>query len=170
MRVPNTFRLLTLFICALAFGDVWAAAPAPLNERAPALVLRDVEGRMHDLSDYRGKVVLINFWATWCEPCRMEMPSMQRLSEKLTGKRFALLAVNLDEPEARVRAFLKQIHFDEPVLLDVNKSIAKRWGARVLPTTFVVGPDGRVRYRLVGEMDWSSDSALAIVSELLAGT
>ena len=95
---------------------------------------------------------------------------MQRLSEKLTGKRFALLAVNLDEPEARVRAFLKQIHFDEPVLLDVNKSIAKRWGAQVLPTTFVVGPDGRVRYRLVGEMDWSSDSALAIVSELLART
>src|SRR5262245_19818474 len=71
----------------------------------PSLELKDLEGRQHRLSDYRGKVVLINFWATWCGPCRDEMPSIQELKNKLAGRPFVVLAVNLDEPESRIRGF-----------------------------------------------------------------
>jgi thiol-disulfide isomerase/thioredoxin len=133
------------------------------------LALKDIEGRLHNLSAYRGKVVLINFWATWCEPCRQEMPSIQRLRDKLAGKPFVVLAVNVDEPEARVRNFLSQTGLDLPVLLDPNKSVTREWGARVLPATFIVGPDGRLRYRLLGDMDWSNGSAAAVISELISG-
>jgi thiol-disulfide isomerase/thioredoxin len=136
---------------------------------APALALTDIEGRAHDLSAYRGKVVLLNFWATWCEPCRQEMPSIQRLRDKLAGKPFAAIAINVDEPEARVRLFIKQTGFDLPVLLDPNKTITRTWGVRVLPVTFIVGKDGRVRYRLIGDLDWSSDRVVGLISELLAG-
>jgi thiol-disulfide isomerase/thioredoxin len=131
--------------------------------------LKDLEGRAHDLAAYRGKVVLVNFWATWCEPCRQEMPSIQRLSEKLAGKPFVVLAVNVDEPESRVRNFLNETRFDLPVLLDANKSVTRQWGARLLPVTFIVGPDGRVRYRLLGEMDWSSQTTVTLISALMAG-
>jgi thiol-disulfide isomerase/thioredoxin len=141
----------------------WGGGPAP------SLALKDLEGRAHDLAAYRGKVVLVNFWATWCEPCRQEMPSIQRLSEKLAGKPFVVLAVNVDEPESRVRNFLKETRFDLPVLLDANKSVTRNWGARLLPVTFVVGPDGRVRYRLLGEMDWSSENTVTLISALMAG-
>jgi cytochrome c biogenesis protein CcmG, thiol:disulfide interchange protein DsbE len=136
---------------------------------APALALKDLEGREHHLADYRGKVVLVNFWATWCEPCRQEMPSIQRLSAKLSGKPFVVLAVNVDEPAARIRKFLMDTGFDQPVLLDVNKSVTKQWSARVLPVTFIVGPDGRLRYRLLGEMDWSSQSVVTLIAGLMAG-
>ncbi|MGZ5089900.1 MAG: TlpA family protein disulfide reductase [Burkholderiales bacterium] len=141
----------------------WGGGPAP------GLALKDLEGRAHDLAAYRGKVVLVNFWATWCEPCRQEMPSIQRLSEKLAGKPFVVLAVNVDEPESRVRNFLNDTRFDLPVLLDANKSVTRQWGARILPVTFIIGPDGRVRYRLLGEMDWSSQTTVTLITALMAG-
>lgn len=148
--------------------------PAPVlapwgGGQAPALTLKDSEGKTVNLTDLRGKVVLVNFWATWCEPCRQEMPSMQRLRDKLARKPFAVLAVNVDEPETRVRNFLNQSRLDLTVLLDPNKSATRAWGARVLPVTYIVGPDGRLRYRVVGEMDWDSEQAVGLISELIAG-
>jgi thiol-disulfide isomerase/thioredoxin len=134
---------------------------------APELALRDVEGRPHNLAAYRGKVVLINFWATWCEPCRQEMPSIQRLRDRLAGKPFAVLAVNVDEPDARVRQFLKQTALDLPILMDPNKVATRGWGVRVLPVTFIVGPDGRVRYRFVGDLDWNSDTVVGVIAGLM---
>jgi thiol-disulfide isomerase/thioredoxin len=133
----------------------------------PELALRALEGPAHRLADYRGRVVLVNFWATWCEPCRDEMPSMQRLKEKLAGRPFAVLAVNLDEPEARVRTFLSQMKVDFTVLLDPGRKAARSWNARILPASFLVGPDGRIRYSVVGEIDWDHDGAVSRVSELL---
>ena len=139
----------------------WAGGPAP------ALVLKDLKGDLHRLGDYRGKVVLINFWATWCGPCRDEMPSIQRLKEQLAGRPFAVLAVNLDEPESRIRKFLSQEKLDLPILLDVGKKAARAWQARILPASFVVGPDGKVRYSLVGEVNWDNEHIVARISELL---
>jgi peroxiredoxin len=97
------------------------------------------------------------------------MPSMQRLRDRLARKPFVVLAVNVDEPEARVRNFLNQSRLDLTVLLDPNKSVTRAWGARVLPVTFIVGPDGRLRYRVVGEMDWDNEQAVSLISELIAG-
>lgn len=158
--------------CALlALTPVRAAsALAPWGGgAAPGLVLKDVDGATHDLARYRGKVVLINFWATWCEPCRQEMPSIQRLREKLSGKPFVVLAVNVDEPDARVRRFLSETRLDLTVLLDPNKTVTRGWSVRVMPTTFIVGPDGRIRYRLVGDLDWNNDTVLGLISQLIAG-
>ena len=135
----------------------------------PALALKDVGGVAHDLARYRGKVVLINFWATWCEPCREEMPSLQRLRESLPEKAFAVLAINVDEPDARVRRFLEETRLDLTVLLDPNKTVTRAWGVRVMPTTFVVGPDGRIRYRLLGETDWSADAIVTTMTQLING-
>jgi peroxiredoxin len=161
-----------LFLLGSMFAGAAQAAPALTpwgGGPAPALALRDLEGRAHSLGAYRGKVVLINFWATWCEPCRLEMPSIQRLRERLGDKGFAVLAVNVDEPDARVRQFLKQTGLDLTVVMDPNKTVTRNWGVRYLPVTFIVGPDGRVRYRVVGDLDWDSDTVVGVISQLLSG-
>ncbi|HUP96045.1 MAG TPA: TlpA disulfide reductase family protein [Burkholderiales bacterium] len=136
---------------------------------APALVLKDIAGRSHDLTQYRGNVVLVNFWATWCEPCRHEMASIQTLKERLAGKPFVALAVNVDEPEARVRNFVAQTRLALPVLVDTNKTVTRAWGVRVLPATYIIGPDGRMRYRLLGDMDWNNDATIGLLSQLMGG-
>jgi peroxiredoxin len=141
--------------------------PSPWSGPTPKLTLRDLDGKAHDLAAYRGKVVLVNFWATWCEPCRLEMPSIQRLGDKLSQDRFVVLAVNVDEPETRVRTFLQQTGLRLPVLLDMNKVATRQWGARVLPATFIVGPEGRIRYRVLGDMDWGSQNAVDLISKLM---
>ena len=133
----------------------------------PALALRDVDGRAYRLEDYRGKVVLVNFWATWCEPCRDEMPSMQRLRDSLAGRPFEVLAVNLGEPPSRIRAFLEKVPLEFPVLLDGDTATAKAWKARILPASFVVGPDGAIRYSHLGELDWTEQRARHAIGRLL---
>ncbi|MCK7496923.1 MAG: TlpA family protein disulfide reductase [Comamonadaceae bacterium] len=90
------------------------------GEATPELKLKDVEGRFHDLREYRGKVVLVNFWATWCEPCRDELPSMMRLRQRFAGRPFEVLAVDAGEGEARVKEFLQKMPLSFPVLLDTR--------------------------------------------------
>jgi thiol-disulfide isomerase/thioredoxin len=133
----------------------------------PPLVLQDLHGRTHRLADYRGKVVLVNFWATWCEPCREEMPSIERLRQSLAGKPFEVLAVNIGEPLGRIERFLEKMPLGFPMLLDRDTGAAKAWKARVVPATFLVGSDGRIRYVHYGELDWSSEPVRKRVAELL---
>ena len=135
---------------------------------APALELKDLDGRAHRLADYRGRVVLINFWATWCGPCRDEMPSIQRLKEKLGGRPFTVLAVNLDEPESRIRKFLSEMKVDFTVLLDPERKVARAWDARILPASFLIGPGGRIHYSLVGELEWDHELVVDRVRELFS--
>ena len=164
----NSLLRCTAF-CLLWLGSAATAADLKLwsGGPPPALALNDLDGRAHRLADYRGKVVLVNFWATWCGPCRDEMPSIQGLKDKLAGRPFAVLAVNLDEPESRIRKFLSQMKVDFTVLLDPERQVAKAWNARILPASFVIGPDGRIRYTLVGEINWDNEHVVARISELL---
>jgi peroxiredoxin len=136
----------------------------------PPLALQDLDGRLHRLEDYRGKVVLVNFWATWCEPCREEMPSMNRLRAALSGQPFEVLAVNLAESEGRIRRFMEQVPLEFPVLLDRDSAVAKSWRARLLPVSFLIGPDGRIRYSVLGEVDWTQERMRKIIQELLPAT
>jgi thiol-disulfide isomerase/thioredoxin len=164
----------------LAAALVLLAAPAaaqPKKEKelpkpwtggaTPALALADLQGKNHRLSDYRGKVVLVNFWATWCEPCREEMPSIERLRASLEGRPFAVLAVNLAEPESRIRKFLDTVPGGFTVLLDREGQTARAWQARMLPATYIVGPDGRIRYRHIGDLDWSKPEVRNLVLGLM---
>ncbi len=133
----------------------------------PPLALKDTSGGSHRLEDYRGKVVLVNFWATWCAPCREEMPSIGRLKKKLANRPFVVLAVNVDEPESRIRKFLEQTPLDFPTLLDPGGLATKAWKVRILPASFLIMPSGRVRYVVTGELDWAHEQVVRVVSELL---
>lgn len=135
----------------------WRGAPAP------ALALADHRGQHHTLTAYHGQVVLVNFWATWCEPCREEMPALQHLQDVLGKERFAVLAVNYGEAPERVQAFVHTVPVDFPLLLDRHTDVTKAWQVQVLPTSFVLGPDGTIRYRVVGVLDWGD---AAIVKQL----
>ncbi|MBI3375833.1 MAG: TlpA family protein disulfide reductase [Betaproteobacteria bacterium] len=133
----------------------------------PALALEDLHGRPVRLEGFKGKVVLVNFWATWCEPCRDEMPSIQRLRQELDGKAFEVVAVNVAEPRSRVEAFLERTKLDLPVLLDHSGDAARGWRARILPATFIVGPDGSIRYSHAGELAWDEPRIVELISALL---
>ena len=139
----------------------------PWSGATPPLELADLEGKRHRLADYRGKVVLVNFWATWCVPCREEMPSIERLRASLEGRPFAVLAVNLAEPESRIQKFLDAVPLRFAVLLDRDTQTTRAWQAKVLPATYIVGRDGKIRYRHVGELDWSKPEIRALVVELM---
>ncbi len=156
-------------LATLAFAAAAGAAELKpwTGGATPPLVLQDLHGRMHRLADYRGKVVLVNFWATWCEPCRDEMPSIERLRQSLAGKPFEVLAVNIGEPLGRIERFLEKMPLGFPMLLDRDTAAAKAWKARVVPATFLVGADGRIRYMHYGELDWSSEPVRKRVAELL---
>ena len=155
------------------------AAMAPVNRglqpyegdpSAPALALTGLDGRRYDLARYRGRVVLVNFWASWCPPCVREMPSMQRLEEKLRGKPFSILAVNTAESPQDVRAFLTRHHIDLPVMIDADGSTIKRWKAFVFPTSFVIDAGGHVRLGVYGEVAWDAPDAVGKITSLLPVT
>ena len=133
----------------------------------PPLALRDLKGKEHKLADYRGKVVVLNFWATWCDPCREEMPSMQRLQDKLAGKPFAIIAVDYGEGAPRVSDFLKTVPVRFTVLLDRDTSAATAWKVKVLPTTLVIDPEQKVRFVAVGDIGWDSEPVEGEIRKLL---
>jgi thiol-disulfide isomerase/thioredoxin len=161
-------KLALVFALALAATPVAAQGLKPWSGGAtPPLALSDLQGVKHRLADYRGKVVLINFWATWCVPCREEMPSIERLRASLEGRPFAVLAVNLAEPESRIRKFLEKVPVRFTVLIDQDTSTTRAWQAKVLPATYLVGPDGKIRYRHIGELDWSKPEVRAQIVALL---
>jgi len=135
----------------------------------PALALRDAGGNSVSLADYRGKVLLVNFWATWCEPCRDEMPSLERLQAQLAGKPFAIVAVNIGESESKVADFLERVKVGLKVLFDKDTSAAKLWKVRMLPATFVVGPRGDIRYWQAGEAQWDSPAVVSAMLRLMPG-
>jgi len=133
----------------------------------PPLALRDLDGKEHRLAEYKGKVVVLNFWATWCDPCREEMPSMQRLQDKLAGKPFAILAVDYGEGAPRIRDFLKNVPVRFTVLLDRDTSAATAWKVKVLPTTLVIDAAQRVRFVAVGDVGWDTPPVEAEIRKLL---
>jgi thiol-disulfide isomerase/thioredoxin len=137
-------------------------------EVAPVLVVKDVNGLEHNLAAATGRVVLVNFWATWCPPCRQEMPSLQRLAHRMEGKPFILLAIDSGEPNADVQAFLRTMPARFPVLLDPDSVVTMRWKVFAMPTTFLIDKRGRVRYVFSGGTEWDSGEALEHIQKLLS--
>jgi len=135
---------------------------------APDFSLKDLNGRVYRLSDFRGKIVFLNVWATWCPPCRMEMPSMERLYRRFKDREFVMLAISEDEDGAgAVRPFVEQLGLTFPILLDQGGVVPPRYGVTGYPETFVIDRDGQVIQHTIGPEDWQSDRAYAYFERLL---
>jgi peroxiredoxin len=127
---------------------------------APEFALKGEDGRTYRLADYRGKVVVLNFWATWCPPCRYEMPSMEHAHEKLKGENIVILAINVGEDANTIFAFTGQYPVSFPLPLDVDGSVTRKYPIVGLPTTFIIDSQGNVTHRAIGGRDWDSDQIL----------
>jgi thiol-disulfide isomerase/thioredoxin len=149
-----------------------AAQAAGFEKRAaspaPELRAQDLAGVPKTLADYRGKVVLLNFWASWCPPCLREMPSMERLRVKMAGRPLEIVALNSAEAPEDVNAYLARMKLGFPILLDPDGRNTKRWKVFALPTTFLLDAEGRVRYVLTGPTEWDDGEALAVIESMLA--
>ncbi|GAO35195.1 hypothetical protein SCT_0579 [Sulfuricella sp. T08] len=133
----------------------------------PPLALNDLNGKPLKLQDYRGKVVMVQFWATYCPPCLKEMPSMMRLQAKLAGKPFVILAVNMGETEKEVKDFLTRVNVDFTILMDSDGKALSAWKVFVAPSTFLVDPKGNIRYVLQGGAEWDEPEYLQKIVEML---
>lgn len=127
-------------------------------------------GVVKGIDDYSGEVVLLNIWATWCGPCRVEMPSMQRLEEALGPKGLRIVAVSIDDPgmEGRIRQFADEYGLTFEILYDAAGAIKQQYQTTGVPETFIIGRDGRIRRRIIGADDWSRPENVAYLERLLA--
>lgn len=142
--------------------------PHPGNDReAPVLSLPGLGGTQHSLSAYRGKVVLVNFWATWCAPCLIEMPGMQRLMSVMKDRPFAILAVNVKEAKATVWRFKNLLKVNFPALLDSDGAATEAWKVQFYPTSFLIDSEGNIRYTAYGMIDWGSDETRQLIEKLM---
>lgn len=159
--------VLLLVISSLAVAGVAKLKPFKANQKTPALVLKDLKGNTHDLSQYENQVVLVQFWATYCTPCRTEMPSMNRLQKKLQGKPFKILAVDMGEEKAEVMAFVKQVKPEFTILLDPDGTSIQQWKVFAAPANFIIGKDGKIKYTLYGGVEWDSKEIVDALIKLM---
>lgn len=120
------------------------------GDEAPDFLLMDLSGEERQLSDYKGKGVFLNFWGTWCEPCKEEMPHMEKMSQEYKEKGVEILAVNVGESDFQVRTFMEQYKLTFPIVIDSGKEVQKAYGINPLPTTFMINPEGKVEKIIVG--------------------
>jgi peroxiredoxin len=155
-------------IDSLSGMEIQSLFAIPQTPQAPDFTLTDANGETHTLSDYRGKIVIVNFWAVWCAPCRKEMPSMQRAWEKIQHKDAVMLAVNWGDNTESVDRFMESIdvNLEFPILLGGDKEMALEWSVKGLPTTFVIDPEGRLVYKVVGDIEWDDSKILEKVLHL----
>jgi peroxiredoxin len=149
---------------AAAFPVSRPAEPTPASD----LELLDLTGHPVRLHDLRGRVVLLNFWATWCAPCREEMPALETLTRELGPRGLAVVGVNFKESRREVEAFMKEYRLTFPTLLDGDGRVAERYQVFALPVTFLVDRRGRVVGIVLGIRDWVSSDARAYLGQLLA--
>lgn len=145
-----------------------AQRPWPKQSATPALRLPTPAGSAWSLGDAAGAVVLINFWATWCAPCREELPSLELLAHRHAADGLTVVAVNFRQGAGTVARFVEAEGLSLTVLLDADGAAAKAWGARVLPTTVVIDRRGRAAFSVVGEIDWAGAQARVWLAPLLA--
>ncbi len=149
------------------FEEMGVIKPSTRVE-APGFSLTSLDGSISALSDTRGKVVLLHFWATWCLPCKDEMPAIERLWEKFKGEDFIILAVAVDRGKPKkVRKFSKKHGITFPILLDPKGSTRKTYEVSALPTSYIIGKDGRISGKVLGAKEWDKAEAVSFFEELL---
>lgn len=162
------FKRITLMLLLVVMSTGLQASnlkPYTAKSATPPLKLQDLQGAIHNLDDYKGKVVLLQFWATYCTPCRKEMPSMNKMIKKMGDVPFKILAVDMGETKAEVEKFVSEVKPEFTILMDESgKSIAD-WRVFAAPSNFIIDPQGNIRYTLFGGVEWDSDE---LISQLKA--
>ncbi|MHB1213746.1 MAG: TlpA family protein disulfide reductase [Thiobacillus sp.] len=178
MKIRNRIAGAALVACCAFVPAAAYAADLPLLSHsltmqapkpAPALKLKDLDGKTLDLAQYKGKVVLINFWATWCPPCRREMPSMERLSQALKGEPFVALAVDVGEDVDTIEVFTSQLDTMPtfPILLDTRSRSMQVWKVAGLPTTYLVDKQGRIIASAIGGREFDHPEIVQAIRDRL---
>ncbi len=162
---------------ALVLGSFWpwrgaeaahTVRPWPSDRPAPPLDLVDLDGKRWRLEALAGKVVVLNFWATWCKPCRIEMPSLAAMAEQRRRDGVVVAAVNYLEAADKIRSYLDHAPFKPSILLDSDGDATVAWTPRVFPSTVLIGRDGRPVQTVVGELDWQGADAEELLAPLVA--
>jgi len=168
------FCLLPFTICLLFFTAVNAQPPSPYaieklsGQKAPDFTLKDINGNPVSLSSFKGKVVLLNFWATWCPPCRAEIPSMNKLQQMLKNKGLVILAVSTDRAVVDVKDFLKKNPVTFTIVVDYNLSVSRSlYKVFMMPTTFLIDKKGVIVEKYFGEQDWTDPEIIKEIEALL---
>ncbi len=164
--------LLIANIGATAATDIFTSMDVEVPRvrvQAPAFSLDSLKGDQLGLSDFKGKVVLLNFWATWCSPCRKEMPAMQTLWERYREQGFVILAVTADKGSRKqVESFVEKHSLSFPVLFDPRGEARNQYEVVGLPVSYLIGRDGRISGRILGIRDWDGERADELVAALLS--
>lgn len=157
-----------LAVTVLCLAALWPSLRAPrAPSAAPSFVLPDLSGKVVRIEDLRGKVVLLNLWATWCPPCVEEMPTLQELAKKMAGRDFVLLAVSEDEDSTKVQPWIEKHGFQFPVLLDARGQVGADLGITGYPETFVIDRQGRIVHHHVGFRNWIEPRIVAALERLM---
>ena len=162
-----------LVILALAFGIVWLQSskyePLTVGMAAPDFSLPDIEGKTVRLSDYRGKVVFVNFWATWCKPCKEEMPSMEILWENFKSEDFVMLAISMDRVTTKkdIPPFIESMKLTFPILTDSWGQTDKRYKLMGVPETYIIDQSGVLREKVIGPRDWTLPESVTTIVQLV---
>jgi cytochrome c biogenesis protein CcmG/thiol:disulfide interchange protein DsbE len=165
--------VVSLAILAVAFGVVWMQSskyePLTVGKPAPDFNLPDLNDKTVRLSDYRGKVVFLNFWATWCKPCREEMPSMEVLYKNFEGNGFVVLAVSIDRVTTKkdIPPFVKSMNLTFPILVDSWGQTDKRYKLMGVPETYIIDQQGVLREKVIGPRDWTVLDNLKNITAML---
>lgn len=171
-RVSRRAYAIAFFLASTALlggcGQKDHAAPPKLVEGSPfpEIALNFSGGNTVSIQSFRGKVLVLNFWATWCSPCRREMPSLEKLSRFLNPDRFAVIGVSADEDVFLAEEFLRQNEVTFANFFDRGRKIAKQLGMQVYPETFLIGPDGILLQRIPGWQDWNSPAMVAQLEDV----
>ncbi len=139
-----------------------------IGDSAPSFALTDMQGKVVSLADFKGHVVLLNFWATWCGPCRVEMPNMEAMYKDMKAQGFEILAISTDEEGSAVtKPFVEANQLTFPILHDTRYEVGATYGVRTLPMSYVVDRKGIIQHRIFGARDWHSPEAKDLLNKLL---
>jgi thiol-disulfide isomerase/thioredoxin len=178
MKFPVTFFRLLLLTLSLSMAETALAdsIKVPFGIRhydigsAQNFTLQDVDGEKFELEDARGNWVFLHFWASWCGPCRQEMPAIQQLADALTADSFQIVMINTAEDEDTIFEFLASIGVELNSLMDADGQVTERWKPRGLPTTFLISPKGEIKYQAIGGRDWSNSEYINFIRQLIENT
>jgi len=160
-------KIISLLVALVLSAPAFAANLKPFDGPTPALKVQGLDGKTYDLNDYKGKVVLVQFWATYCGPCRKEMPSMNKLLKSFDGKPFDILAVDMGENQEEVQAFVNEIKPEFTILMDPEGEAIAAWNAFAVPANFIIDKTGKIRYTLFGGTDWAAPEIAEMITALI---